>query len=452
MELVVPTTDTVDLGRGYNTVEGRSAGWGLLAKNVGGPAVGGAAQYSYAYSLVESISDLTKALDLDANLSMRFGLFGADAKFKFAESSSVHDESLFVCLSIRVQRSAQQLKAPLEHDPVAAEIRKTRSPAEFRQSYGDAYVAAIRSGGELSVVLEIHTTSTTTRNEIATSLKGNYGVKVSADVSFKKQLVEQTSGRQVTVSHYQVGGTPLKYMKDGAPDVVELLKGADQFLDELTGEGKYAVGFEATLLPWATAPIIDGPSAVDVRQAEELLDSLALQQQACLDRLAFCRYVLGHPEEYDWASGPTQADLASLEQDALELLTTIRGLASRVAKDVQYQLTQEETRAAYRALAPKAQMKRVPAPGVVPDVRRLSEGEARAAIEAAGFDAENGGDVWSDDVKPGQVLRTNPAPGESLQVDSPVVFNLASSDEALKPMWGVYYPPVGLLNIVLEKI
>jgi hypothetical protein len=434
-DLVVYASDVTDLGRGFTTIDGNSMGLGLVPVTVGPPLGGDGVQISYTYSLVQSIEDLASAMDMNASLSMRFGLFGSSAKFSFASSTKVHDESLFVCLDIRVQRAAQQLKAPITYDQVALDLR-VKNPMAFREAYGDAYVAATRSGGELSVVIEIHTHSSTEREDIAVALKGNYGVKIDFDGSFKKAFEQQASNRQVTAQYHQVGGPPIDVHNGAQIDPLKLLDEAQRWLETISGTDPAAARahvFQATLLPWATAPVIGGPTPVGLAAGAELLDRLSIAQTKCIDRLALLGYVLEHPDEYD-AAGSTPLDQIDAQRSAVEArLEAIIATARAVAKDVQHPPTVADLDAAFGPLPPRPVLVRSAVALKVPNVLGLSESEALTVLQAANLVIAKDGDTWDEEQTPGRVASTNPGRDVQVEPGSTVHYSLYTNDPDQKP-------------------
>jgi hypothetical protein len=457
-DLVVYATDVTDLGRGFTTVDGSTKGYGLVPQNTGPPTGGDGVQIAYTYTLVETIDELATSMDLNASLSMRFGLFGSSGKFSFAQKASVHDESLFICLNIKVQRAATQLKPPITYDPVALEIRKT-DPAAFRAAYGDAYVAATRTGGELGLVLEIHTHSSQERQDIAASLKGNYGVTVDFDGSFKKSFEQQSSNRMITAQVYQVGGSPIDLHSGGQVDPLKVLDEAQAWLDQMANPDDavaHAVIFQATLLPWETAPVAGGPTPIDIQVASDLLDELSVSQRRCIDRLALLNYVTEHPDEYDFAAGTSSAEIDAQRITVETTLAAVLAAAKTVAHDVQHPPTPADLAAAYAALPPRPVLSHVNPATAVPDVFGLTEAEALATLQAAGFQVAKDEDTWNETSSPGLVSSTNPGRGAPATPGDVVHYSLTTNDPAKKPlviMLTKLDPALspGLMNIIANQ-
>ena len=73
----------------------------------------------------------------------------------------------------------------------------------------------------------------------------------------------------------------------------------------------------------------------------------------------------------------------------------------------------------------------------VPDLVGMTEDEARAALEKAGLSYRSGGEETAEDAEPGQVVRTDPAAGDSVEPGSEVSVWLAPSQVEVPDVSGL---------------
>ncbi len=79
----------------------------------------------------------------------------------------------------------------------------------------------------------------------------------------------------------------------------------------------------------------------------------------------------------------------------------------------------------------------------VPDVLGMSPSEARSRLEAAGFDVNVGSSVSSDEYGKGQVARTSPGPGSSVEPGTTVTIHVSKGRRDIPPPFPSPFPPGG---------
>ncbi|MEA3011885.1 MAG: hypothetical protein QOD42_430 [Sphingomonadales bacterium] len=173
-----------ELFNGYDSIAN-----GMLNAN----AVTGDAKSSGGSSLVnirvcESVSELAKALEIDASLSVSYlKVVNVTAKMKFmqklnatARSISIvvyasHEDAIWAVKNVKL---ANGVKAPAADEEAA----------DFAASYGDSYVSEAATGGEYYAVYTFHTETQSEQRELTASLKakGVYtGVTAKLDIQTK---------------------------------------------------------------------------------------------------------------------------------------------------------------------------------------------------------------------------------------------------------------------------
>lgn len=214
-------------------------------------AVTGGADRNGGRSLVnirvcESVSELAKALEIDASLSVSYlKVVNVTAKMKFmqklnatARSISIvvyasHEQGSWTAKNIRL---ADGIKAPTSDDEAA----------DFVVAYGDSYVSEATQGGEYYAVYTFHTETQTEQRELTASLKakGVYsGVTANLEVQTKLTDFLKTTSTNWTFDQEITG-----HKNPKLPNQDELIKFAIDFpskdLDSPVTTGFKVSGYE----------------------------------------------------------------------------------------------------------------------------------------------------------------------------------------------------------------
>jgi hypothetical protein len=230
-----------ELFNGYDSIAN-----GMLNES----AVTGDAKWSGGSSLVnirvcESVSELAKALEIDASLSVSYlKVVNVTAKMKFmqklnatARSISIvvyasHEEATWAVKNVKL---AQGVKAPADDDEAA----------DFAASYGDSYVSEAIQGGEYYAVYTFHTETQSEQRELTASLKakGVYTGTVDLKVQGKLSDFLQTTSTNWTFDQEITG-----HKNPKLPNQEELIKFAIDFpstpLDSPVTTGVKVAGYE----------------------------------------------------------------------------------------------------------------------------------------------------------------------------------------------------------------
>jgi hypothetical protein len=218
----------------------------------------------------ESSAEVSKSLNIDAKVSVRFGLFGAEGKFNFASESNINSYSVFVTAYGSYKAPIQQVARPV-YDPTAQALMKQADASnEFRKAYDDGFVRALQTGGEYCALLEITTTDEQNKQDIFASLEASYGFSASGEASVKTSLTEKFKSSHINLTKMQEGGVISVVKLDGAQAIIDDIS---NFFVDAQNTPKL-VPYEVMCVPYETVPFPGKPSALDYRFAAEALDML----------------------------------------------------------------------------------------------------------------------------------------------------------------------------------
>ena len=231
-----------ELFNGYDSI----ANGMLNASAVAGDAKGSGGSSLVNIRVCESVTELAKALEIDASLSVSYlKVVNVTAKMKFmqklnatARSISIvvyasHEEATWAVKNVRL---ADKVQAPNNDDEAA----------DFAASYGDSYVSEVTQGGEYYAVYTFHTETQSEQRELTASLKakGVYtGVTAKLDVQAKLSDFLKTTSTNWTFDQEITG-----HKNPKLPNQDELIKFAldfpSQALDSPVTTGFKVSGYE----------------------------------------------------------------------------------------------------------------------------------------------------------------------------------------------------------------
>jgi carbon monoxide dehydrogenase subunit G len=233
----------IKLFRGYDTV----ARGLLTASAVTGDFENSKVTSEVKVEVCESLTDLAKALEIDASLSVSY-LKAADvtAKMEFARKLNVTARSVTIVVYAKHgigtwDVKEVRLKDTREmKDPPKAPV-DSASAAVFAKTYGDSFVRSVTLGGEYYAVYVFNTETREQQQSLATSLKGKVeggAATVKADAQLKLTDFLNTTKTNWTLKQGMTG-----IVNPDFPDQNKLIP--------------FALGFSKLEL--------DGPVAIDVK-------------------------------------------------------------------------------------------------------------------------------------------------------------------------------------------
>jgi hypothetical protein len=231
-------------------------------------------------SQVESQEDLNKALNISADISAGFSFFGGDAKFAFSQNCQYHSYSVWLVAHISVQNSFQQMNVgDVQLKPNALNLLSNGQEPRFREQFGDLFVLGIQTGGEVSVVLEIETTSVSDSYDVQTAVSGSGVIgtfPISASGQVNSSLQQSTMNHKTNLYINQLGGNPL-----GSLNISTLVTQLFGFASSVkTSQGK-SVPYTAYLQNYKVLDLPVAPNWVDLEAARENISMLLKDRADC---------------------------------------------------------------------------------------------------------------------------------------------------------------------------
>lgn len=231
-----------ELFNGYDSI----ANGILNAGAVTGDAKGTGGGSLVNIRVCESVSELAKALEIDASLSVSYlKVVNVTAKMKFMQKLNATSRSISIVVyashedstwAVKNVKLAQGVKAPANDEEAA----------DFAASYGDSYVSEATRGGEYYAVYTFHTETQSEQRELTASLKakGVYTGTVNLDVQAKLSDFLKTTSTNWTFDQEITG-----HQNPKLPNQDELIKFAIDFpsksLDSPVTTGVKVSGYES---------------------------------------------------------------------------------------------------------------------------------------------------------------------------------------------------------------
>lgn len=296
---------------------------------VRGCAVGGGAPAAVAagqiteitLSLLESQEDFDKYLGISASVSASYCFIGGSANFNFGEQCSFHSYSVYVLAHAKVSNPLLQIKSPELQK--GGDLLSTGDVDRFREEFGDLFVMGIRTGGELSIVLEIEKFSKTNNNDIKADLTAGGGIfgplSASTTDSVTSVMKSASQGHNITVHHSQGGGD-----QEASTDIAACINQALGFSKTVTPQT--GVPVSVFLQDYRSLDLPKPPNFIEVENAREVLETIMSTRRDALTRLNNINFILTHPEQF--------INPGNLNLSAQKLATAIKVLTDAASQCV----------------------------------------------------------------------------------------------------------------------
>lgn len=206
MEKFIAARDGIDLGMGFNTLTGEVRGLGAIGE--ASEAGAGGQKVVANARMIETETQMSESLNVSVEASGHYGLFSAEGRFGLSQETSYTAQSTYVIAKCLVENPFVSLTRAEVHAEAARRMRDS-GPEAFKSGYGDAFVRGLRTGGELYVVFQMTSSSTTEQTHVAASLQAEVqgllaggSVKTSVETMSKAQ----EKNTSVVVTFYQRAG------------------------------------------------------------------------------------------------------------------------------------------------------------------------------------------------------------------------------------------------------
>lgn len=276
--IIIPWLPTMRLGGGYDTdslsVKGLAGSnnpiTDLTLETVGGPP--GTHSSDLTIKRIENTEELFDSLNIKASLHASYGLFSANASASFLKETKINTYSIYFFIESFVMNNAQQIKK-FALDDIALKCQ----PDEFREKFGNYYVAGVIKGGAYYLLLDMATKSREVKQDVSASLEANYtgtfsiGGKFSTDI--KKAATHKGVNMNLQKVEIGVSNETIKSMKNiDFTKVEDLLNAAQEFPSKVAGGGEPMYAILAPYSDLEKAPPLTGD--LDTLTLNSLRDQL----------------------------------------------------------------------------------------------------------------------------------------------------------------------------------
>src|SRR6266516_2157619 len=195
----VDVVQGMDFGAGINSLIGQVRGDAVIRTDPQDTLGASGQKVLINVKLDESQEDLNSALNISAEVSASFVVFGGSDKFTFAEKCGFHQFSLFLVVHVSVVNAFKQMR-DVQLKPQALNLLSVGQAMRFHEEFGDVFVRGVQTGGEFAAVLEIQTTSTNDAQDVKNHLEasGLFGA-LSGGSDFSQSVQQATKNHRVDV-------------------------------------------------------------------------------------------------------------------------------------------------------------------------------------------------------------------------------------------------------------
>jgi PASTA domain len=371
----------------------------------------------FSMTQIDTVEDLHTALGISASASGGVGLFSASLRFDYAQSCAVHENSVFLKVSVNVNKAFSQIDKP-GIDPIAAELLANGGIEPFQDQYGDMFVRGLETGGLFFATIQIHCKDKTEKESIQAKVSGSYAT-FSASGTFSKDFTDSVSEHDTTVLCYIEGGDRSKPLPIAVDTMTDR---AIHFPAEL---GSHGVVYAALLDSYSILPLPHPPNYIDLQHQRDVLIECALLRDQDLLALNNIIYILSNPDQF---IDPEKFPLSQIRNDLDADLNTIAATASNALNHPK-QAVLPQLKVTASPDLPRRKAAPIIEPGTlikIPEVRGMETGTAEATLVQVGLHSrrvliENGN---NDSPSTGDVAIVEPSVGTLVPVGETIVLTI----------------------------
>ncbi|KAK4197960.1 hypothetical protein QBC40DRAFT_205879 [Triangularia verruculosa] len=163
-----------------------------------------AQEVTYKTSVIDKVTDVTNAMNINAAFSIKYDTFDAKGKGDFINTSKVKESDVSFMISVKVVNQVIYDHSLTKFDPIP-DVK----PANFAEVYGDSYISGFQEGGEFTAVISIKAKDRKKAAKIKADAainftKENFALDVNGD--FSKIDTDFLQENETTVSVTWTGG------------------------------------------------------------------------------------------------------------------------------------------------------------------------------------------------------------------------------------------------------
>ncbi|KAI3531206.1 hypothetical protein CSPX01_14339 [Colletotrichum filicis] len=213
--ILAPYNTAMQLGSGFNSFTQQLCINNAVVKERSGDVSekskppGQAQAVTYKTSVIDKVTDVINAMNINAAFSIKYDTFDATGKGDFINTSKVKESDISFMISVKVVNQVIYDHSLTKFDPIP-EVKAEN----FSEVYGDSYISGFQEGGEFTAVISIKAKD----RQKAASIKANAAIQftkekleLDADGEFGKDDRDFLEENETTVSvTWSGGGQELK--------------------------------------------------------------------------------------------------------------------------------------------------------------------------------------------------------------------------------------------------
>ena len=273
--IVVPFNGHV-IGEGFNSETVERVGTALDVPRIGEDPAASGQSASFKFQMLTSQGSLEKALNADAELEVRYGLFSGGGKFSFAEQNALNFTSTYILASC-VVTNALQFGSGFRPNEAGDRLIKAGKPDDFKKSFGDRFTQALHTGGEFHALVRVTSSSVEHQRQISASLHAELnGLFTSGSFTGSLETAQKdaSSHTEVDIQVHQTGGVGDQIQIPGT-DANRIRDHMNHFAAAVHAHG---AAFAAELLTYETLALPFPPFEELEDRRHVLEDALAQRQ------------------------------------------------------------------------------------------------------------------------------------------------------------------------------
>lgn len=315
--------DGMDYRVGFNALEGKPKGTAITSQDPT-PIMGGTGQTTqFALVKVKTLEDFQRALDINIDASMSYGIFSASAAFNFAETQKFHSYHEYVVAKVNVVNPLSMIH-DIKFNDTASNLLSQNNMSRFQEEFGDSFIQGIQTGGAYYALLEFETNSADEQQKVDAKL--DFGILLfgGGDVKFSESLQDIHQVSNSTIKSFQLGGRD----QTQPTEIQQVINKASKFANDVANSG---VPIRALIQDYKTLDYPAQPNFIDIENARLTMNHYFRIRNVLQSKLNDIEFIRENPNQF---TDIDMYDIPGKEQQIEGLLDVIKRNASACVNNV----------------------------------------------------------------------------------------------------------------------
>jgi hypothetical protein len=325
--IIVPFTGQV-IGEGFDSTTVERAGTALDVANTGEDPQAEGQSAVFKFQILTSQSSLERALNINAEVDARYGLFSGGGTFDFAEQSALNSTSTYIVASCLVT-NALRFGTGFTANAAAKRVIDSADLDAFARAFGDRFTQSLHTGGEFYALVRVTSSSITHQQRIAASLHAELN-GLTAALSFKAAMEmaskDAESHTEVEIQVRQNGGLGSQLQIPGT-EADRLREHMNTFAGAVH---QHAIAYRAELVTYDVLAL-DFPSPQAIEDRREVLEDCLAQRQQLWSEISDLRFAQTPDAALIFSDLPPAQELVNLENACRRVLNNLLDHARAVS-------------------------------------------------------------------------------------------------------------------------